>query len=125
MIASLIGASLLAAGPAAPQQALPGISDEETVIHFAAPAGLRDFHFGKGDVLFVRDRRNDWFRVQLNKGCLKNARLFRAIGIDAGGDTRLEANDRLYIGGRSCLIDSLRASEAPPQVDSKSIVTLD
>lgn len=113
--------SLLTADP------LPGIADTETSIAYATPGGVQEVHRGHGDVVFVRDRRNKWYRLALNEGCLdKFSGAINVFGVDAGIDRRLDANDRVIFNtNRSCLVDSIRRSEAPPQVDSKSIVTLD
>jgi len=130
MIARILTLALLAA--AAPLAAaegvasLAGVSDEETVIHSGR---IEQFQRGKGDVVFLRDRENKWYRVALNAGCLKGASeiqtmAFQTDGVSGRIDRMTKVN--LYDGGRRlCLIDSIRRSEAPPQVDSKSRVTLD
>jgi len=48
---------------------LAGVSDRETVIPYGdVSQSVR----GHGDVLFVRDRDNRWYRLQLNGGCSSN-----------------------------------------------------
>lgn len=113
--------SLLVADP------LPGIADTETSIPFATPGGVKEVHRGNGDVVFIRDRTNKWYRLALNDGCLDNySGSVNFLAIDAGMDRKLEANDRVHLdANRSCLVNSIRRSEAPPQVNSSSIVTLD
>ncbi|MGV3554823.1 MAG: hypothetical protein ACO1OD_06165 [Croceibacterium sp.] len=123
--------ALFAAAAAAPLAAantvpLAGVSDQETRI----PSGeIREFHRGNGDVMFVRDRENKWFRVAFNSGCLKGTYDPRSMSFstqDVSG--RIDQLTRVTIYGamtRTCLIDSIRRSVAPPQVDSKSPITLD
>ena len=79
--------------------------------------------------MFVRDRENKWFRVAFNAGCLKGTSDPRSMSFstqDASG--RIDQLTRVTVYGamtRTCLIDSIRRSVAPPQVDSKSPITLD
>ncbi|HYD25225.1 MAG TPA: hypothetical protein VEB68_10535 [Croceibacterium sp.] len=124
---TLIASALaLAAAPlaAAAPVSLPGVSDEETTI----AGGVTDYHFGHGDVLFVRDRIDRWYRVQLNEGCLKT-RLPRETAVFAGDaiDNRVDTFTQVIFvrDQRMCGIDSIRRSAAPPQVDRNSLVTLD
>jgi hypothetical protein len=117
----------LAASPVAAAAAgeLAGVSDRETSI---PSGGIKQYYFGKGDVLFVSDRVGRWYRVQLNTGCLATplARDTVAFEPDAatGRIDRFSAvrflDDRRY-----CRIDSIRRSAPPPQIDSHSAVTLD
>ena len=124
--ASLIAAPL-AASPVTTH--LAGVSDEETNI---PPGGITQFHRGNGDVLFVLDRAGRWYRVGLNEGCLKNATRIDSIAF--GVNDAFERIDRFTTilvresngsFGYSCNVQSIRRSEAPPQINSKSPVTLD
>ena len=122
-VAAIVVAAPLAAHPS--NAKLAGISDKETTIAFGAPQQVERGH---GDVLFVRDRANKWYRVALNHGCLHgplqmNHIVFNHNGPTTGIDrfTTVELTDDL----RTCAITSIRASAPPPQVDRKSIVTLD
>ena len=122
-----LGAALIAAPLAASPalNSLPGVANEETTI---SNGHIEQLERGRGDVLFVRDQNNRWYRLSLNKGCLKgtsplDAAVFRN---NAPGDridrfTRVEFPREL----RSCAIQSIRRSAPPPQVDSHSPVTLD
>lgn len=121
-----LAAPLAAAG--APH-ALAGVSDEETTI---PSGGISQYHRGKGDVLFVLDRTGSWYRIGLNEGCLSTTPRIHSVAFDTGkGSSRIDRFSRVLIdqgGGTlqaSCKVDSIRRSEAPPQVDSKSPVTLD
>ena len=118
-------AAPVAAGTVSPPH-LAGVSDEETTI----PSGtIEQFVRGKGDVLFVRDRTAHWYRLTLNAGCLKAAPSIDAVTFDFGGAaTQIDRFTRVTLDGpdpRTCAIASIRASVPPPQVDSKSPVTLD
>ncbi|WP_265571325.1 hypothetical protein [Sphingomicrobium nitratireducens] len=122
MLSLLLASAVLAANPG--HEA--AIGDKEVAIDFA-PGAIREYYKAKGDRLFVRSRTNQWYRIQLNEGCL--ARFYGDIHfmeVDSGIDKRLEANDSVRIENRRvCLVDSVRTSVAPPQVDSNSPLTTD
>ena len=125
--AILVATALLAAPVAATTapESLAGVADEETTI----PSGeIREFHRGHGDVLFVRHRTDRWYRVELNKGCLKTLARSDQLMFDRSspGD-RIDRFTRVRqpVMGTNCSITSIRRSVAPPQVDSKSPITLD
>jgi hypothetical protein len=125
--AILAGAPLSLAGPAAAQStALPGIADEETTIR---SGWVEEFVPGKGDVLFVRDRVDRWYRVQLNQGCLRGSAPVEGLAFEPGpatGAIDRFTSVRIAAGlGRTCSIESIRRSAVPPQKDSASPVTLD
>jgi hypothetical protein len=125
---ALLLAALLFAVPvtAAEHKQLAGVADEETFIRSGV---IAEYHRGHGDVMFVRDRENKWFRVALNPGCLKGTSDPRSMAFssqDVSG--RIDQLTRVSVYGamtRTCLIDSIRRSVAPPQVDLKSPITLD
>jgi len=105
--------------------ALAGVSDEETRIRSGE---IQEFHRGNGDVIFVRDRENKWYRVALNAGCLGDDWVGERIAFrtrDVSGEINKLTEVRFIEQGRGCNIDSIRRSVAPPQVDSKSPITLD
>ena len=114
-----------ATAPVAADAPLPGVSDKETTIY---PSRIAQVVKGKGDVLFVRDQTLHWYRVALNKGCLSEYRSSREIALKpSNGSDRLDRFATVEFPGLgyNCTIQSIRASEAPPQVDSKSRVTLE
>lgn len=108
-------------------QSLPGVSDEETTIDITS-RGIAQVEFGKGDIAFVRDGINRWYRVRLTKGCLSGnfSKQDPAI-FDSGAGDRIDqlTTVRFPRNGRICGIDSIRRSERPKMVDSKSRVPLD
>jgi len=127
MKAAFILASALIAAPlaAADQLTLAGVSDEETRIRSGK---IAEFHRGNGDVIFVRDRENQWFRVGLNKGCLGDDWAGEKIAFrprDFSGEINKLTEIQFLDQSRRCNIDSIRRSVAPPQVDSNSPITLD
>ena len=126
-LAAALIAAPLAASPVTTH--LAGVSDEETNI---PPGGITQFHRGNGDVLFVLDRAGRWYRVGLNEGCLKNATRIDSIafGVNDAFDridrfTTILVRESNGSFGYSCNVRSIRRSEAPPQINSKSPVTLD
>ncbi len=104
---------------------LPGVSDRETTIPYG---DVRQSVRGHGDVFFVKDRDNHWYRLQFNAGCAgsttdANGLVFNHHGSSQEVDrftTVLIPEER-----RSCAIQSIRQSLPPPQIDSRSPVTLD
>ncbi len=124
----LVGAAVAAmAVMPATAQSLPGVSDTETTIAYAGNGGIGQIVKGHGDVLFVRDRADKWYRVQTNSGCLRQYRDSMTMIVDTGNNARFDKFSHLRIPqlAITCGVNSIRASEAPPQVDSNSIVTLD
>ena len=125
VIAAFAIGSLAVPASAAGPLGLAGVSDEETSI---PPGGITRLQYGKGDVLFVSDRADRWYRVQLNEGCMRN--LFENDTVvfeqdDATGRIDTFSAVRFVRDGRSCQVASVRSSAAPPQIDSHSPVTLD
>ena len=124
-IAAALLAAPLAAQPAGP---LPGVANEETTI---PSGGITQFHRGKGDVLFVLDRVGHWYRLGFNDGCLSESPRIRSLTFGNSASQRIDRFTKVQIDGLdgslslSCRIESIRRSEAPPQVDSKSPVTRD
>lgn len=104
---------------------LAGVSDEETTISYG---NIQQFERGHGDVLFVRDAADRWYRLGLNRGCLKGPLQLRsAIFRNQSSDSRIDRFTFVEFPDdlRTCAIRSIRRSAPPPQVDSHSPVTLD
>lgn len=120
-----IAAAILAVPLAAQPQSLPGVSDQETTIRSGR---IVDFERGHGDVLFVRDRLNKWYRLELNRNCIAGHDVGRRAAFeprDISGHINKLTRVVFTEHGISCNIDSIRSSVAPPQVDSQSPITLD
>jgi hypothetical protein len=104
---------------------LPGVSDRETTIAYG---DVQQSVRGHRDVFFVRDRNNQWYRLQLNAGCAgtatdANALVFNHHG--AGQEIDRFTTVLIPEERRNCAIQSIRRSLPPPQVDTRSPVTLD
>jgi len=119
---ALIAAPLLAS-PSVPQ--LPGVSDRETII----PYGYVDQSLlGHGDVLFVKDRTNQWYRLQLNAGCMGTTTdVNRLVFNHHGANQEIDRFTTIAVPEevRTCGIESIRASLPPQKIDSRSPVTGD
>lgn len=122
LTAALIASPLLAS---APFHHLAGVSDRETVIPYG---DIQQSVRGHGDVFFVRDRNNRWYRLQFNAGCAGTATDANTLVFKQhNSGQQIDRFTTVVIPEetRSCAIESIRASEAPPQVNSRSLVTLD
>ncbi len=122
-LGSAVVAAPLLASPAI--QHLAGVSDRETTIPYG---DIRQSVRGHGDVLFVRDRVNHWYRLKLNPGCARNVTDVNTLVFqnhESGEQIDRFTTVMIPEEKRSCAIESIRASEAPPQVNSRSRVTLD
>lgn len=123
---ALLALSAPLAAASSPQH-LPGVANEETSI---PSGGIKQFHRGNADVLFVLDRTGRWYRVGLNEGCLSTTPRIDSVTFDSGTSSRIDRFTRVLIGEGggsmelSCRVDSIRRSEAPPQVHAKGQVTL-
>ena len=121
-----IGSALVAAPLLASPyiQRLPGVSDVETVIPYG---DVSQSVLGRGDVLFVKDRANRWYRLQLNPACLgwttdANQLIFRH-----GASPEIDRFTTIWVPeeARTCAIESIRGSLPPQKIDSRSPVTGD
>jgi hypothetical protein len=118
----------LMAAPLAAQpgyEHLAGVSDKETTIPYGV---VQQVERGHGDVLFVRGRTNQWYRIGLNLGCLRGVTApLDQVVFDQRGSNGIDrfTTVKLPRDLRSCSIQSIRASAPPPQVDRRSRVTLD
>jgi len=122
-IGSALVAAPLLASPM--MQHLAGVSDRETTIPYG---DVQQSVRGHGDVFFVKDRDNQWYRLQFNTGCAgaatdANTLVFRRHG--AGPQIDRFTTVVIPEETRSCAIQSIRESLAPPQVNSRSPVSLD
>lgn len=122
-----VGAALAAAPLIAspPVKSLPGVSDKQTTIPYGE---IRQSVRGHGDVFFVRDRANQWYRIQLNEGCARGTSAATGFVFRHHGPGRqIDRFTTVAIGGemRTCTIQSIRKSQPPQQIDPKSPVTLE
>jgi hypothetical protein len=120
----VLGVALIAVASPVPK-GLPGVSDKEAVI---PSADIRQSVRGHGDVFFVRDRSNQWYRLQVNDGCSRGISSAEGLVIHRHGPgSSVDRFATVIVPGaaRSCSIRSIRKSEPPPQIDPNSKVTLD
>ena len=106
-------------------QRLPGVSDRETVIPYG---DVRQSVRGHGDVLFVRDRDNQWYRLQLNAGCTQNVTDVNTLFFNHhGASQQVDRFTTISIPeeARACAIESIRGSLPPQMINSRSPVTGD
>ena len=121
-VGAALAAAPLFASPAV--RSLPGVADKETTIPYR---DVRQSVRGHGDIFFVRDRSNQWYRIQLNEGCARGTSDANGLVFRHHGTSRqIDRFTTVLISGegRSCAIISIRESKPPPQIDSKSPVTL-
>lgn len=119
---ALVAAPLLASPY---MQHLPGVSDRETVIPYG---DVQQSVRGNGDVFFVKDRTNQWYRLQLNAGCTQNVTDANTIFFNHhGASQQLDRFTTIAIPeeARSCAIESIRASLPPRMMDARSPVSGD
>jgi len=119
--AALIAAPLFASPTGG---SLPGVSDKETTIPYR---DIKQALRGHGDVFYVKDRVNHWYRVQLNAGCADGATDANGLVFRHHGASRqIDRFTTVLVGGAgtSCSIKSIRKSQPPQKIDSKSPVTM-
>jgi len=123
MIGVALAATPVTASPAT--KSLPGVSDKETTI---PQREIKNVVHGHGDVVFVQGRTRQWYRVQLNENCARGVSNFSGLVFRHHGPSQqIDRFTTVVIPGerRNCAIQSIRESQPPPQVDSKSVVTLE
>lgn len=122
LAALALAACNTAAAPAL--EPIPGVADEETMFY---ASGVESAVVGDNDVIFVRSSGR-WYRVQLNAGCLAGlGDPTPTFSFGTLGTSRFDRYDTVIAsgsGGRSftCRAESVRASAAPPMIDSSSVV---
>jgi hypothetical protein len=105
---------LLAAAAAAPAIAADPAprAAEEVRIPFPDRGGIRSFHAEGNDVLYVQDRRRNWYRAELVGQCLGLGHALR-VGFDTRGSSVFDRFSQVVVGGERCPIASLEPSEKP------------
>ena len=99
---------------AAPQDKGGAVAHEEVRIPFPSRGGIRNFHAVSDEVLYLQDRRRNWYKAELVGPCIG---LSHAMGI--GFDTRhgsvFDRFSHIVVRGERCPIASLTRSEGPPR----------
>jgi hypothetical protein len=105
---------------AAPAGAEPSKRDAEEVrIPFPARGGIRNFHAESEDVVYVQDRRRNWYRAELVGPCYGLQRAIR-IGFDTRGSSVFDRFSHILVGHERCPIASLEPSERPQRKRRKA-----
>ena len=105
-------AALLAV-PAAGEAPREAAEAEEVRIPFVRFGGIRDFRAEERDVVYLQDRRRNWYRAELMGPCI-GLPWARAIGVETHGTSSFDRFSRLIVEGERCLISSLTRAEEPP-----------
>jgi hypothetical protein len=111
------------AGAAQAQSRQPRLG-EETVIDFAANGGITDWERDRSDrnAVFVRDRRNRWYRVTLSGPCLADFPSNNTMGYrtdPTGRFDRFSTVWSLRFPQQRCAVSSVKTSLAPPSRKSR------
>jgi hypothetical protein len=122
--AALLSAPLAAAQPPAqeardgtPRQEAPRA--EEARIPFANfRGGVRSFHADEQDVVYLQDRRRNWYRAELIGSCF-GLPFARAVGIDTRGSSVFDRFSTLIVEGERCKLQSLTRSARPERRASR------
>jgi hypothetical protein len=106
----------LAAAPAPATPPAPASASapaaEEVRIPFPR-FGVRSFRTVGDDVVYLQDRRRDWYRAELAGSCVGLPMALR-IGVDSRFGDVLERGSTLIVDGDRCTVSSLVRSAAPP-----------
>ena len=109
---------LLAAGfAAAPAAALAGkqaANEEEVRIPFPARGGIRSYHAVSEEVLYIQDRRRNWYKAELVGPCIGLRGAIR-VGFDTRFSSVFDRFSHIVVGQERCQIASLTRSEPPPR----------
>jgi hypothetical protein len=108
MLAASASASAVASTPDKAESA----KTVEVRIPFANFGGIRNFDAVEEDVVYIQDRRRNWYRAQLYGPCigLRNA---IGIGVDTRGSSSFDRFSTLVVGHERCAIHSLVRTEKP------------
>ncbi len=99
---------------AAPPPDGPSPAAREVRIPFVQFGAIRSFRTAGEDVIYLQDRRRNWYRAELNGPCIGIERALR-IGVDSRYSATLDSSSTLIVDGERCPIQSLVASAEPPR----------
>jgi uncharacterized protein DUF6491 len=102
-------ASPAAAGPAEPRS-----RPQEVRIPFVNFGAIRTFRTAGEDVLYLQDRRRNWYRAELAGRCPGIESALR-IGLDSRFGSTLDSGAILIVEGHRCPVLSLVRSAEPPR----------
>jgi hypothetical protein len=92
---------------------------EEARIPFANfRGGVRSFHADEVDVVYLQDRRRNWYRAELIGSCF-GLPYARAVGVDTRGSSVFDRFSSLIVEGERCQLQSLTRSGRPERRASR------
>jgi len=92
---------------------------EESVIDDAGNGGIRGYDIVARDTLFVRDRRNNWYKLSLTSDCFKST-VPQAVSFKTDASGRLDRMSKIRTREHLCGIASIVAAPPPPSEKSRS-----
>lgn len=102
-------AALAVAAPAIAKERPIGV---ETVIQNASNGGIRAFEIESPSIVYLRDRRERWYRVELTGGCFWLTKL-RTLSFDTDATGRFDRFSSVRSEQHSCGVVSIKTSAAP------------
>lgn len=113
--APITNAILLLAALAASPAAGRSPAEAEVRIPFVQFGAIRTFRTEGDDIVYLEDRRRNWYRATLNGPCLALPMAVR-LGVDRRYGSTLDNTSTLVVDGERCRIHSLvRIAAAPPR----------
>jgi hypothetical protein len=109
---------LLAAAVPAMASPARAPAGEEARIPFVNFGGIRNFEANEDDVVYLEDRRRNWYRAEVIGPCL-GLRWAHRIGVDTHGSSSFDRFSALIVDGDRCQLTSLVRSEKPPKRGKK------
>lgn len=94
----------------------------ETKILNAANGGIRDYKSGAPGILFLRDRTERWYRVQLTGDCLMSRTDLAALAFTTDTTGTFDLFSQVVSSNypqRRCGVTSIVRSDPPPSVKSR------
>ena len=88
-------------------------AEEEVRIPFVQFGAIRTFRTEGDDIVYLEDRRRNWYRATLSGPCLALPMAVR-LGVDRRYSSTLDNTSTLVVGGERCRIHSLVRIAAPP-----------
>lgn len=110
---AMLAALAVAVAAPALAQATPERPPEAT-IPFVDNGSVRNFQPVGDDVIYLQDRRRNWYRAELNGPCLNLQSAVR-IAVDTRFGSTLDRTGSFLVDGQRCPIFSLVRSGPPPR----------
>jgi hypothetical protein len=108
----------LTAAAAVAATAAAAAEREEASIPFPNHGGIRNFHTEGRDILYVQDRRRQWYRATLAATCL-DLPYAHSIAVETRGSSSFDRFSAILVGRERCQLSSLERSGPPPKKHKK------